>query len=189
MYYRIVAIGASSGAVDALSELLPALSQNFSLPIVIVVHLPADKPSVLAKILDEKSLITVREAEDKEPLQSGYAYLAPPDYHLLVEKEGYLSLSSEEPVHYSRPSIDVLFETVADAFGPAAVGIVLTGANQDGAAGLKTLCQAGGTAIVQDPKEATSSTMPQAALDACPSAQVLPLQQIAAFLQTTIQAQ
>jgi two-component system chemotaxis response regulator CheB len=124
----------------------------------------------------------VVEAEDKQAIEAGTVYVAPPGYHLLVEKDRSLSLSNEEEVHYSRPSIDVLFESAADAYGDKLVGIVLTGANDDGAAGLRAVVEAGGTAIVQQPALAYSPVMPQAALRACPAAQVMSLDMIATWL-------
>jgi two-component system chemotaxis response regulator CheB len=181
---RAVVIGASSGALEALSLLLPALPQNYPLPIMIVVHLPPDKDSLLASIFGAKCQLPVHEAEDKEPLEAGTVYVAPPGYHLLVEKDASLSLSSEEEIHYSRPSIDVLFETAADAYANELVGIILTGANDDGAAGLQAIAEAGGVAIVQQPSEAFSPTMPQAALTACPSANVMSLAMISSYLNS-----
>ena len=147
-----------------------------------VVHQPPDRESLLAGLLGERSQLPVREAEDKEPIEPGTVYLAPPDYHLLVEKDGHLSLSSEEPVHFSRPSIDVLFESAADAYGAGLVAAVLTGANSDGARGLRTVVDAGGTALVQRPDTAFASMMPAAALEACPSARTLTLQEIGEYL-------
>ncbi len=183
-----VVIGASSGAVEALSVVLSLVRNNFSLPIMIVVHVPPDRPSAMADLFRVKCRVAVREAEDKEPIQSGIIYFAPPDYHLLVELDKTFSLSSEEPVHYSRPSIDVLFETAADAYGPALLGIVLTGANCDGAAGLKKVWEAGGTPLVQLPETAQSSTMPAAAIASCPAAQVMTLEAIAEYLNLAGQA-
>ncbi len=178
-----VVIGASAGAMGALSVILPALPATFALPLMIVVHVPPDRRSVLAELFQATCRITVREAEDKEPIRGGTAYFAPPDYHLLVEADGHLSLSSDEPVLYSRPSIDVLFESAADAYGPSLVAIVLSGANEDGAAGLKAIVEAGGTAIIQCPEGAFASAMPEAARMTCPGAQVLSLDEIAAYLQ------
>jgi two-component system chemotaxis response regulator CheB len=177
-----VAIGASSGALDALSAILPPLPADYPLPIFIVVHLPPEKDSFLASVLGAKCRMNVREAQDKEAIAPGTIYLAPPDYHLLVEQDGMLSLSGEEEVHFSRPSIDVLFETAADAYGSQLLGIVLTGANDDGAGGLRAVVDAGGAAIVQHPSLAFSSSMPQAALDACPEARSMNLDGIAAYL-------
>ncbi len=181
--YQAVVIGASAGALEALSRILPALPEQFPLPVLVVVHLPPDKKSVMAELLQTRCAMRVREAEDKEPLQQGTIYIAPPDYHLLVEKNHSLSLSAEEPVLYSRPSIDVLFESAADAFGPTLIGVVLTGANQDGAAGLKAIYQSGGEVVVQHPDSAFATAMPESALRACPEAQVLSLSEIANFLQ------
>jgi len=125
----------------------------------------------------------VREAEDKEPISAATIYFAPPDYHLLIEMDKTLSLSSDEPVLFSRPSIDVLFESAADAFGAGLAAIVLSGANQDGAKGLRAAVEAGGTAIIQDPDEAFASAMPMAAIAECPSAAILSLTEIAVYLQ------
>jgi two-component system chemotaxis response regulator CheB len=179
-----VVIGASAGAVDALSAILPALPPGYQLPVMVVVHLPPDKKSAMAELFKKRCRIDVREAEDKEPLAPATVYFAPPDYHLLVEPDRRLSLSSEEPVHYSRPAIDVLFETAAEAFGPGLVGVVLTGASADGARGLRAVRAAGGTALVQDPTGAHVPTMPRAALAACPDAAVMDLNGIAARLRS-----
>lgn len=179
---RAVVIGASAGAIQALSEILPALPADFSLPILIVVHVPADRSNILAPLFDKKCEMAVREAEDKEPALGGMIYFAPPGYHLLVEAEGTLSLSSDEEVLYSRPSIDVLFESAADAYGPAVIGIILTGANCDGAKGLKAIAAAGGTALVQEPDNAYASAMPRAALAECSTARAMSLAEIVNFL-------
>lgn len=178
-----VVIGASAGALEALSVILPALPAEFGLPVFIVVHVASDRRNLIAQLLNEKCRIQVQEAEDKEPVCAGTVYFAPPDYHLLIEKDRTLALSSDEPVLYSRPSIDVLFESAADAYGPDLIGVLLTGANQDGAKGIKAVVDRGGTAIVQDPREASASAMPEAAIAICPSVQVMPLTEIAAYLQ------
>jgi two-component system chemotaxis response regulator CheB len=178
-----VVIGASAGAWDALSVILPALPQTFSLPVMIVVHLPPDRKSLLAELFAEKCGMDVAEAEDKEPILGGMVYFAPPDYHLLVETNSTLSLSSDEPVLFSRPSIDVLFESAADAYGPALTAIVLTGASEDGARGLAAVIAAGGTAIVQRPEDAYAAAMPQAALARSPGARILSLEEITLWLQ------
>lgn len=181
--YEAVVIGTSAGAVEALSTLLPSLPADFPLPVMIVMHLPADKKSVMPELMREKCKVKVCEAEDKEPLEAGTVYFAPPDYHLLVERDRSLSLSVEDPVLFSRPSIDVLFESASDVYADKLIGIVLTGANTDGAKGLKTLTQAGGMAIVQNPAHAQAPHMPEAALKACPDAYILDLDQIGPFLQ------
>lgn len=180
---RAVVMGGSAGAVEALTVILPALPESFPLPVMVVVHLPAETKSALAELFNRQCRLAVREAEDKEPICNGTVYFAPADYHLLVEADFRLSLSSEEPVLYSRPSIDVLFETAADAFGEGLIGIVLTGANSDGARGLKAVMDAGGIGLVQRPDLSRASAMPQAALDACPGAAVRTLQQIVAYLE------
>ena len=180
---KAVVIGASAGGVDALSRILPTLPKDFPLPIFVVVHVPADKKSVLPELLQAKCQIKVCEAEDKEMIQGGTAYFAPPDYHLLVEQDGYLSLSSDDAVMYSRPSIDVLFESAADAYGENLIGIVLTGGNSDGSLGLKAVRNAGGVTVVQTPATAYATNMPQAALQACPDAEVMNLEHIAEYLQ------
>jgi two-component system chemotaxis response regulator CheB len=181
--HKAVVVGASAGALEALSVILPALPADFRLPVLVVVHVPPDKKSVLVELFRHKCRVAVHEAEDKEPVQGGHIYFAPADYHLLVEKDGCLSLSSDEPVLYSRPSIDVLFESAADAYGADLIGVILTGANQDGAEGMRAIVDAGGTGIVQRPDDAFAPAMPQAALAACPTAEVLPLAMIAARLQ------
>jgi len=178
-----IVIGASAGALEALSVILPSLPAGYALPVLVVVHLPPDKTSILAELLQAKCAIRVREAEDKEPISAGTAYFAPPDYHLLVETDRSLSLSNDEPVLWSRPSVDVLFESAADAYGPGLIAIVLTGANQDGAKGLKAVAEAGGTAIVQSPTVAYAAAMPEAAIAECPDARVMSLQEIATYLQ------
>lgn len=179
---RAVVVGASAGALDALSHLLPALPRDYPLPLMTVVHLPADKKSIMAELMRRKCQVNVQEAEDKEPIVGGTVYFAPPDYHLLVERDRRLSLSSDEPVLYSRPSIDVLFESAADAYGTGLIGIIMTGANSDGARGLKAIMDAGGVGIVQRPDLAQVSTMPQAALDACPQARSLSVPEIVEYL-------
>ena len=178
-----VVIGASAGALEALSVILPLLPARYPLPVLIVVHIPPDKKSILADLFQAKCRVAVREAEDKEPISAGTIYFAPADYHLLVEPDKSLSLSADEPVLYSRPSLDVLFESAADAYGPGLIAIVLTGANQDGAYGLKAVHEAGGKTIVQRPQAAYASAMPEAAIAQCPDAEILSLEGISAYLQ------
>ncbi len=177
-----VVIGASAGAVQALSIVLPALPADYPLPVLIVVHVPPDRRNALAELFQTKCVIRVREAEDKEPIEPGVVYFAPPDYHLLVEAERSLALSTDEPVLHSRPSIDVLFESAADVFGSALVGVILTGANSDGADGLRAVAAAGGVVLVEEPATAFARAMPEAALAACETARVLSLDAIASFL-------
>ena len=183
-----IVIGASAGALEALSQVLPALPGGFPLPIMVVVHLPADKKSIFAELLRARCAIDVREAEDKEVMQPATAYFAPPDYHLLAESDGSLSLSADEPVLYSRPSIDVLFESAAEVYGGRLIGIILTGANNDGAAGVRAICAAGGRVIVQNPATAFASAMPEAAIEACSTAEVLLLDEITQRLVQAVAA-
>src|ERR1700742_2346745 len=175
---KAVVIGASAGALEALSVILPALPAGFRLPLIVVVHVPPDKRSMLAELFQAKCRIPVREAEDKEPISAGTVYFAPSDYHLLVETQKSLSLSSDEPVLSPRPSIDVLFESAADAYGSALIAIILTGANEDGAKGMKAVSEAGGLALVKNPDGAFASAMPEAAIAMCPGASVMSLDAI-----------
>jgi two-component system chemotaxis response regulator CheB len=179
---QAVVVGASAGAIEALMAILPGLPADFPAPILVVVHVPPDRRSLIPQVLQPHCALSLREAEDKEPAEAGHVYFAAADYHLLVERDGRLSLSSEEAVQFSRPSIDVLFETAADAYGPAAVALVLSGANSDGAAGARAIAQAGGLILVQSPETAAATAMPLAALAACPDALVLPPSRIAEVL-------
>jgi two-component system chemotaxis response regulator CheB len=183
--FKAVVIGASAGAVQALLTLLPALPATFALPVLVVVHVPPDRDNALASLLQSKCSLPVKEAEDKEPAVGGIIYLAPSDYHLLLEADGSLALSTDELVNYSRPSIDVLFESAADAYGEDLLGVILTGANHDGAAGLRAVFDQGGTAIVEDPEVAYARAMPMAALEACPGAAVMTLDAITSYLLRT----
>src|ERR1700761_9538107 len=177
-----IVIGASAGAIQALSRILPALPEKYPFPVLVVVHMPADRSDLLASLFQAKCRMEVKEAEDKEPIRPGSVYFGPSDYHLLVEADRTVSLSSDEPVLYSRPSIDVLFESAADAYGERLVGVILTGANEDGADGLRTIHAAGGIALVENPAEAFASAMPSAALARCPEARSASLDEIAAYL-------
>ena len=176
----VVVIGASAGGVEALGEILPRLAGDLS--IVAVVHLPPDKPSLLTSIFSPRCSLQVKEAEDKEPISSGTIYFAPPDYHVLIEENLHLALSLDEPVHHSRPSIDVLFHSAVDALGVNAKAVLLTGANRDGAAGLAAINAAGGITIVQHPAHALAPEMPSAALSMCRPTHVLPIDAIAALI-------
>lgn len=180
--YSAVVIGASAGALSALSEILPKLPEGLKIPILIVVHLPPDKESILAELFSSKCKLPAKEAEDKEIIEAGMIYFAPPDYHMLVENDKSISLSVDDPVLFSRPSIDVLFESAADAYGEEVVGIILSGANNDGANGLKMVAEMGGITLIQQPDSASSKDMPKAAIKACPQAKVLSLNEIAKFI-------
>jgi two-component system, chemotaxis family, protein-glutamate methylesterase/glutaminase len=179
-----VVIGASAGGIEALTVLLPALARGLRPPVFIVLHLPRDRPSVLADIFAQKCAVPVREAEDKEMVTPGTVYFAPSDYHLLVDQGPQLALSADDPVHHSRPSVDVLFESAADIYKDRLLGIILTGANQDGASGLAAVHDAGGVTIVQRPDTARAPHMALSALKLRPADGVLTLNEIAGMLQT-----
>ena len=183
----IVVIGTSWGGLTALSEIVSGLPADFPLPICIVQHRSKDSDALLVRLLQDLTRLCVRDAEDKETLCAGNIYIAPPDYHMLMETE-YISLTVDSPVRFSRPSIDVLFRSAADTFGASTIGVVLTGANEDGAAGLARIAARGGKAIVQDPKTAESPIMPVSALRAVPGARVVPLDQISAELVKLVTA-
>jgi two-component system, chemotaxis family, protein-glutamate methylesterase/glutaminase len=178
--YRVVVIGASAGGLHALRTVLGALPADFSIPVVVVQHRSRDS-ELLCELLQESTALRVVEVTDKEELRPGYVYVGPPDYHLLVE-DGFFSLSVEAPVRYSRPSIDVTFESAADSYGMDVIGVVLTGANPDGSLGLSRIVAESGYAVVQDPATAEVAVMPRAAAQAVPEAQVLPLEQIGPHL-------
>jgi two-component system chemotaxis response regulator CheB len=179
-----IVIGASAGGVDALSILLSALTLGLRASLFVVVHLPRGRPSLLVEIFAPKCALQVKEAEDKMRVDPGTVYFAPPDYHLLVDKGPQLALSIDEPVHFSRPSIDVLFESAADIYAERLMGIILTGANEDGAAGLAAIHRSGGVTIVQEPDSAQVPLMVLSALERTPVDFVLSLKNIAALLQT-----
>jgi two-component system chemotaxis response regulator CheB len=181
-HYDAVVIGASAGGVEALSKLVPVLSRDLRLPVIIVQHISPNSDSFLTKYLDGISGVRVKEVEEKEIILGGTVYFAPPNYHLMVEEDKTLSLSVEEKVNYSRPSIDVMFETAAMAYGRRLIGIVLTGANHDGAAGLKMIKDFGGMTIVQNPVTAYVDAMPLAALEICNVDHVMELEEIAPYL-------
>jgi two-component system chemotaxis response regulator CheB len=178
-----VVIGSSAGAIDALSAILPALPKSFRVPILVVVHVPAGRDCRIVEIFRDRCVMDVCEAEDKMPIRPGGVYFAPADYHLLVEEDRRLSLSSDEPVHFSRPSIDVLFESAADAYEERLLGIILSGANNDGAQGLRRVAERGGRTLVQEPNEAVAGAMPQAAIQACPAARVMRIDEMKKYLQ------
>ncbi|MET0552620.1 MAG: chemotaxis protein CheB [Vicinamibacteria bacterium] len=177
-----VVIGTSAGGIDALSVLLPALPADGQAAVFVVIHLPRERPSLLVDIFAAKCRAPVREAQDKEPVEPGTVYFAPPDYHLLVDAGPQVALSADELVNFSRPSVDVLFESAADAYGPRLLGVVLTGASHDGAAGLASVQRAGGRAVVQRPDTAQVPLMAEAALQRVPSASALSLPEIADLL-------
>jgi two-component system chemotaxis response regulator CheB len=180
---RAVAIGASAGGVQALCELLPALPPESQAAVFVVLHVPRDKPSLLVDVFSRKCELDVREAEDKEPVIPGTVYFAPPNYHLLLDAGPQLALSADELVNHSRPSIDVLFDSAAQVYREHLLGIILSGANEDGAEGLAAVHDAGGLTVVQEPQTAQSSAMILSALERQPVDLVLDLQGIAELLQ------
>jgi two-component system, chemotaxis family, protein-glutamate methylesterase/glutaminase len=179
-----VVIGASAGGIQGLSVVLPALPAGLRAPVLIVLHLPRDRPSVLADIFGRKCAVPVREAEDKESVVPGTIYFAPSNYHLLVDPGPQLALSADDPVHHSRPSVDVLFESAAEIYKKRLLGIILSGANEDGAVGLAAIHDAGGLTVVQSPDTAIAPAMSLAALKLRPADWVLPLEDIADLLRT-----
>ena len=178
MPYSIVAIGTSWGGLSAMMKLLGALPEGFPIPIVVVQHRGKDSDKLLVQLLQDITALNVSEVEDKDALVAGMVHVAPANYHILIES-GYLSLTTDEPVRFSRPSIDVMFSSAADAYRSETIGIILTGANEDGASGLAHIVRRGGLALIQDPKSAEIPIMPIAAMQAVPKAEVLPLNRLA----------
>jgi two-component system chemotaxis response regulator CheB len=178
----LIVIGCSAGGIEALRMILTGLDRHNMVPIVICQHRATDSAPLLVSYFAEVCQLPVKEAESKEPIEKGSIYFAPAGYHLLISDDMSFDLSVEEPVNFSRPSIDVLFESAADALGPRVTGIILTGANEDGAYGLRRILEEGGWALVQDPLTAVFAEMPQAALTLSPSAEKKTLQEIAGFL-------
>jgi two-component system, chemotaxis family, protein-glutamate methylesterase/glutaminase len=179
--YSIAVVGTSWGGLNALRELVGKLPANFRVPTVLVQHRHRQSDHLLSTFLQERTTLAVAEVEDKMPIEPGALFIAPADYHLLVDR-GFFTLSTDPPVRYSRPSIDVTFYSAADAYGPATIGVILTGANSDGSRGLRRIFDRGGAAIVQDPSTAESPTMPSAAIRCVPEARVEPIARIAAML-------
>ena len=164
--FEAFVIGGSAGALEVISAVLPALPKGLGVAVLIVVHLAPNRHSYLPEVLATRTSLTVKEPDDKEPLLPGVVYVAPANYHLLVERDRTLALSVDDAVNFSRPSIDVLFESAADSLGPAVAGVLLTGANDDGASGLAKIKARGGVAIVQAPETASAAAMPQAGIRA-----------------------
>lgn len=182
MQYEAIVIGVSSGGMNALQTIFSALPARFSIPIIIVQHLGAHSDSQWIKLLNEKSLLEIKEADEKEKIETGIVYIAPPNYHLLIEKDKTFSLTIDERVNFARPSIDVLFESAAEAYQDKLIGMVLTGANNDGTKGIKRIKECGGLIIIQDPKTAVSSYMPKSAITAIDPDYTGSLQEIAQLL-------
>jgi two-component system, chemotaxis family, protein-glutamate methylesterase/glutaminase len=181
--YELVVIGASWGGLHAVGVVLEGLGDTCPAAVVVGQHRGAHGGEWLAYLLQKQTKLRVRDAEDKDGLMPGWVYLAPPDYHTLVEADGTLSLSTEEHVRYARPSIDVLFRSAAEAYHERCVGVILTGASEDGADGLALIKELGGVAVVQDPRTAVRREMPSAALESTNADLVLPLEEIGSFLR------
>ncbi len=177
-----VVIGASAGGVNALLQLLPGLPSGYRLPIVVVLHVRSGRQNQLVEVFQQRVAIPVREAGDKEDVIPGTLYFAPAGYHLLLENDRSFSLSCDAPLHFARPAIDITMEAAADVYGARLAGILLTGANDDGAAGMAAIGRAGGLTVVQDPEEANVGVMPREAIRIRPPDLVLPLEQIKRLL-------
>lgn len=184
--YDAIVIGTSAGGLDALAKVLPSFRKNFPIPILVVLHISPNSDSYLIEYLNNMSKLFIKEAAEKEYIKSGTVYFAPPDYHLLIEEDRSLSLSNCEKINYSRPSIDVLFETASWSFGERLIGIVMTGANWDGSAGLKIIKENGGLAICENPLTAAVPRMPESAIDLANPDLVLGLDDIGPYLNDLI---
>jgi len=173
-----IVIGTSAGGVEALTRILPSIPATLAAAILIVIHVPRERPSLLGEIFRAKCKLHVDEAVDKAEIKPGTIYFAPPDYHMLVDRGPQIALSVDEVVQFSRPSIDVLFESAADIYGARLLGVLLTGGNEDGAAGMAYIAQCGGSTILQDPAEAIAAAMPEGALKVMKPTHILRLDDI-----------
>ncbi|HYP74845.1 MAG TPA: chemotaxis protein CheB [Polyangiaceae bacterium] len=181
-------MGASAGAVEALNQLLPAVPHDARIPLVVVVHLPANRPSLLPEVFAPRCQAKVLEPDDKQPMTAGNIWFAPSNYHLLIEADRSFAFSTDLPVNFSRPSLDVTFESAADVFGERLCCIVLTGANNDGARGARAVRQNGGLVIVQDPTSADSRQMPEAAISSANPQIIAPLPEIKELIRLATRA-
>lgn len=184
---EMIVIGTSAGGVDILKRLAPAFRKNGLIKVAIVIHLSPSGPNLIPSLLADNCELKVKEAEPGEPMEADTIYIAPPDYHLCIEPNHIVSLSTEEPVNFSRPSIDVLFDSAAYAYGPKTLGILLTGANHDGAVGMKTIQDAGGTTVIQKPQDAEWDTMPLSALEIMKPDHILTTEEIKELIQSVCQ--
>ncbi len=182
MQYEAIVIGVSAGGMNALKFIFSVLPSGFSIPIIIVQHVSARSDNEWIKLLNDKSNLTIKEADEKEKIETGNVYIAPANYHLMIENDKTFSLTIDEYVNFARPSIDVLFESAAEAYKDKLIGIVLTGSNNDGTKGIKRIKECGGLAIIQDPKTAESSTMPASAIAAIQPDYILSLEKIVQLL-------
>jgi two-component system, chemotaxis family, protein-glutamate methylesterase/glutaminase len=182
LQYEAVVIGASAGGMEALRAIIVPLPSTFTLPIIVVLHMHPHSDNFLTRYMNDRSALTVKQADEKENVVSGMVYFAPANYHLLIEQDRSFSLSTEPRVNFARPSVDVLFETAAEAYGSSLIGVILTGANNDGSRGLKKIKESGGLTIVQDPETAEIGSMPRAAIAATDVDYVLSLTDIRELL-------
>ena len=182
MNYEAIVIGVSSGGMNALKFIFSALPAGFSIPIIIVQHVSARSDNEWIKLLNDKSNLTIKEADEKEKIEIGNVYIAPANYHLLIESDKTFSLTIDERVNFARPSIDVLFESAAEAYKNKLIGIVLTGSNNDGTKGIKRIKELGGMVVIQDPETSESSTMPASAIAAIQPDYILSLEKIVQLL-------
>lgn len=182
MLYKAVVIGASSGGMNALKTILPVLPEGFTMPIIIVQHIGAASGNYWIEMLNNLCKLYVKEADEKEKVQQGYVYIAPPNYHLLLEQDETLSLSTDKRVNFARPSIDVLFESAADVYKERLVGVILSGSNSDGTEGVRKIKKYGGLVIAQDPETAESAFMPASAIEQSAVDHISSLESIAEIL-------
>ena len=180
--YKAIVIGVSAGGLAALSKLFPCLPDRFPLPVIVVQHVPATAHRYKYTHFNNKCTLTIKEADEKEEIRPGFIYFAAPDYHLLIERDETFSLSIDARVNYSRPSIDVLFESAVYVWSSGLIGILLTGASSDGAHGMRLIKEHGGLTIAQDPATAEHPVMPKAAIDAAAADKILPIEGIGEFL-------
>ncbi len=181
--YKVIVIGVSTGGTKALKTILSVLSSNIAFSVIIVMHRHKDANGYLERLLDSECKMHVKQADEKEEIRAGVVYVAPPNYHLLIEDNGTFSMSVEGAVNYARPSVDVVFESAAGVYGQGLVGVILTGANKDGSQGLKKIKEAGGLTIVQTPETSEAADMPKAAIAAVKPDYILPLEKIGFLLR------
>ncbi|MES2648428.1 MAG: chemotaxis protein CheB [Bacteroidota bacterium] len=186
--YKVVVIGGSAGSLELVLKITQAFPLNSGAIFIAVVHRKSDADSILASLLASRTLLPVREVEDKETIQPNTVYLAPPDYHLLVEDRLCFSLDRSEKIHYSRPSIDVTFESVAHTFGAATIAVLLSGANADGAEGMLSIKQAGGITLVQDPSTAEVAYMPQQAIRQEAASHIIAADELPGYIRNMLEA-
>ncbi len=182
MQYEAIVIGLSSGGMNAMKIMFSFLPKDFNTPIIIVQHIGARSGSQLIKLLNDKSNLSIKEADEKEKIENGIVYIAPPNYHLMIERDKTFSLTVDERVNFARPSIDVLFESAAEAYKNKLIGVILTGSSSDGTVGIKKIKDYGGLAIAQDPKTAESAYMPASAIAAIKPDYILSLEDIIKLL-------